>query len=200
MAARGTDTGSYATPAPSGVHVSLALNGSQDTGGAGVDSLKSIENLSGSAFNDTLTERWPITMCSRAVAGADTLNGGGGHDILIGGAGADILSGGGGGDTFVFNFTSESTLVQNPDTIVDFKHGTDTIDLSHIDANRLVDGDQAFAFIGSANFTHHAGELRMGVETDGLHIYGDTGGDGVADFSIILAHHGLILNQSDFLL
>jgi hypothetical protein len=48
------DTASYAT-AGSGVTVSLAIAGPQDTMGAGVDTLIGIERLIGSSGNDTLT-------------------------------------------------------------------------------------------------------------------------------------------------
>jgi Ca2+-binding RTX toxin-like protein len=47
----GTDTASYAHAA-SGVTVSLAVAGAQNTGGAGNDTLTALENLSGSSFND----------------------------------------------------------------------------------------------------------------------------------------------------
>jgi Ca2+-binding RTX toxin-like protein len=50
----GLDTASYATAA-SGVTVSLAIAGTQNTVGAGSDTLTALENLSGSAFNDLLT-------------------------------------------------------------------------------------------------------------------------------------------------
>src|SRR5215813_2820469 len=83
----GIDTASYASAAH-GVSVSLAVAGPQDTGGAGIDTLVSIENLTGSAFGDTLT----------GDAGANALNGGAGDDILIGGAGADAFDGGDGFD------------------------------------------------------------------------------------------------------
>ena len=72
MAATGSDTASYADAA-SGVTVSLALHGSaQDTGGAGTDTLVNIENLTGSAFDDTLT----------GDAGANVLSGLDGDDTL----------------------------------------------------------------------------------------------------------------------
>ncbi len=48
------DTASYAD-ATAGVTVSLAIAAAQNTIGAGVDTLISIENLTGSNFNDTLT-------------------------------------------------------------------------------------------------------------------------------------------------
>ena len=50
----GSDTASYAS-ALTGVTVSLAKSGPQETFGAGVDWLQNIENLTGSSFNDTLT-------------------------------------------------------------------------------------------------------------------------------------------------
>jgi beta-glucanase (GH16 family) len=58
------------------------------------------------------------------LAGADTINGMGGADTIIGGAGADVLTGGGGGDTFVFK------PGDGDDTITDFAHKADALDLS----------------------------------------------------------------------
>ena len=79
----GTDTASYTT-ADSGVAVSLALAGAQNTLGAGIDTLFSIENLQGGSFADRLT----------GDAGANELDGGDGNDRLWGGSGADRLEGG----------------------------------------------------------------------------------------------------------
>ena len=89
----GTDTASYAT-AGSGVTVSLAMAGPQDTVGAGVDTLIGIERLIGSSSNDTLTGD---LLANRIDGGAgdDTIDGGAGNDILIGGlngAAGDTLS------------------------------------------------------------------------------------------------------------
>ena len=55
--------------------VSLAFAGAQETGGAGSDTLISIENLTGSAFNDTLTGDADANVLS-GLAGNDTLDGG----------------------------------------------------------------------------------------------------------------------------
>jgi Ca2+-binding RTX toxin-like protein len=69
--------------------VDLSNTGVQDTG-AGFDTIRNIETLSGSeAGNDTLT----------GDHGANTLNGLGGADTLAGGEGIDILDGGNGADT-----------------------------------------------------------------------------------------------------
>ena len=61
-------------------------------------------------------------------SGQDTLNGGAGNDSLIGGLGNDTLTGGIGLDTFVFDTALNATT--NRDTITDFSHADDTIQLS----------------------------------------------------------------------
>ena len=80
--AAGSDTASYADAAAA-VTVSLALQGTaQNTVGAGTDTLFNFENLTGSAFNDTLTGN----------ANANVLYGLAGNDGLSGdrpGAGND---------------------------------------------------------------------------------------------------------------
>jgi hypothetical protein len=54
-------------------------------------------------------------------------------------------------------------------------------------ADTAVAGNQAFTFIGSGVFTHHAGELRFAVTSPGVTaIAGDVNGDGVSDFHIQL--------------
>ncbi len=77
----GKDTASYAS-ATAGVTVSLATSDPQNTGGAGVDTLSAIENLTGSAFHDVLT----------GSAGANAIDGGGGADTMTGGAGSDTYT------------------------------------------------------------------------------------------------------------
>ncbi len=86
----GNDTASYADAA-AGVNVSLALTTAQNTGGAGVDTLTGIENLTGSAFNDSLASGFGDNKLS-GLAGDDVLAGGDGNDSLDGGAGNDTAS------------------------------------------------------------------------------------------------------------
>jgi Ca2+-binding RTX toxin-like protein len=134
------------------------------------------------------------------AAGNDSLSGGDGDDTLTGGAGSDQLSGGAGSDLFVYSALGESKGA-NIDTITDFQSlQGDRIDLSAIDANSKVAGDQAFAWIGDSGFHKIAGELREAIGTDGnVHVYADTSGDGKVDFELILlgtAH----LVASDFIL
>lgn len=118
--------------------------------------------------------------------GNDHLFGNDGWDTLIGGAGADTLTGGLGGDKFRFDAVSNSTGALF-DTIADFSHAQkDTIVLSAIDANGSASGDKAFAFIGTAGFSHSAGELRYEHANGNTHIQGDTNGDGIADLLIMV--------------
>lgn len=195
----GIDTASYGS-AGSAVTVSLAVSASQRTGGAGSDTLTGIENLIGSGFADTLT----------GSSTANVLTGGAGADRLTGGGGADVLFGGVGDD--VFNYASlldSGPSASASDIIRDFQGagiaGGDLIDLSAIDA--IAGGrDNAFAFIGSAAFSHVSGQLRFDTTTTPgfTLVQGDTNGDGVADFQIMLqwsdANSQIILNAQDFVL
>jgi serralysin len=113
-------------------------------------------------------------------AAANTLKGQGGNDILNGNGGSDILFGGSGSDTFVFDTPSEA----KGDTIGDFVHGVDTINLSGIDANTRSYGNQAFTFIGTQGFHKVAGELKAYLSGGHTHLAGDVNGDGFADFTI----------------
>ncbi|MEA3012623.1 MAG: hypothetical protein QOD42_1168, partial [Sphingomonadales bacterium] len=130
----------------------------------------------------------------------DTLKGGANTDLIFGNLGADTLTGNGGADTFRYDSTADSNSGSR-DHILDFTPGTDKLDLTRIDANTLVAGDQAFTVIGGAAFSHTAGELR-GFQSGGdWFIEGDTNGDGVADFSVQLTLHGTTpLSGSDFFL
>lgn len=135
--------------------------------------------------------------------GDDDLAGDDGIDTLTGGQGDDRLQGGAGADTFRFRAPEESMglLPYEPlqfgefDHVKDFRHAEgDVIDLSGIDANTLVVGDQKFSFIGASGFHGVAGELREtsyvfninGTDDDEYIrlIEGDTNGDGAADLRI----------------
>ena len=124
----------------------------------------------------------------------DIIVGGNGDDKLTGGLGADKLTGNAGKDRFIFTTTAQMGLGTNKDTIADFQRDQDLVDLVAIDANTLLTGNQAFTYIGSANFSK-AGELRF---ASGI-VSGDVNGDKVADFE--LAMTGItVLSSTNFLL
>ena len=125
---------------------------------------------------------------------ANALVGNSAANELNGGLGADVLTGGEGDDHFVFLSTFDSTAT-DPDTIADFEHLEDIMDLSSIDADTGTIGDQAFTFVGSNTFSNAAGELRYSA---GL-VAGDVDGDGVADMEIEIANLA-VLTADDFIL
>jgi len=119
------------------------------------------------------------------LGGADSLSGGAGADTLYGGAGADTLSGGTGADHFDFKALLDSANNAR-DLILDFSHTQgDKIDLSGMDANSQVAGDQAFTLIPDF-YTGHAGELMIANEPEANHytVKGDINGDSLSDFMI----------------
>jgi Ca2+-binding RTX toxin-like protein len=119
--------------------------------------------------------------------GADILKGGAGNDKIHGGLGTDALAGNAGADTFFFK-AGDTTAGRNAaDTIADFHaKQNDLINLHGIDADEGKKGNQDFDFIGTAGFSHHAGELRFEKTASDTYISGDTDGDGKADFTIHL--------------
>ena len=137
----------------------------------------------------------------------DRMVGGSGDDVLVGGAGRDILRGDsigvtGGSDLFDFNAISDSAAGRQRDIIQDFVQGEDLIDLSDIDADTASAADNAFNFIGTANFFNGvASDLRFEVSASGLHtiISGDVNGDRTPDFQVHLLGN-VTLTAADFLL
>jgi Ca2+-binding RTX toxin-like protein len=119
-------------------------------------------------------------------SGADVLLGGDGGDLLSGGWAADLMTGGSGADVFLFS-GFETGLGAAADRITDFTSGEDVIDLSAWDADSATAGNQAFAFVGTAPFSGTAGELRYRFDGTDTWIEGDTNGDAVADFEIVLS-------------
>lgn len=186
----GIDTIDY-SKYTTGVTVALSLVAGADGSGADGDVILNVENIVGSALADTLSGNDQV----------NSITGGAGNDRLTGGKGADTLSGGTGADRFVFAAVSDTGgLGNNGDLIKDFHHlEGDRIDLSALDAKVAIAGDQAFSFIGSAPFSHVAGQLRYGSNLTSTWVQGDTNGDGTTDFAIRMSgQHALV--QGDFVL
>jgi Ca2+-binding RTX toxin-like protein len=101
--------------------------------------------------------------------------------VISGGAGRDKMKGDAGSDTFVFDQATDSA-VNARDRIKSFETGIDHIDLSAMDANTLIAGDQAFAW---ANGPAGPGALWL-IKGN---LYGDLDGDGIADFRIDVGKH-----------
>lgn len=153
--------------------------------------------LTGNDFDQTLIGN----------AGTNVLVAGGGYDRLVGGAGSDWLQGGAGNDTFVFETVADSRAFAMrsdghkimPDVIADYSQGFDRIDLNAIDAIAGTGADDAFTFIGTAAFSHQAGQLRFETTGGQTAIFADVDGDGLADMQIML-QTPVTLTVGDFLL
>jgi hypothetical protein len=161
---------------------------------------ESANHLSGLGGNDTLS----------GLGGNDILDGGTGDDILRGGDGVDTLIGGAGNDRFVAEYGPRISAKQGDlslDVVLDFRSG-DKIDLSFLDANLRVAGDQDFLFKGTdvskdagtlwfKSYTSINGaEKALGYDIDGVDtpgrdktpvtiLFGNSDGDS-PDFAIAL--------------
>lgn len=114
-----------------------------------------VDDIFGDDGNDTLY----------GMDGIDFIDGYVGNDLICGGLGADTLWGDSGADTFVWYSAAEAeydlaNLGCLTDHICDFNHAEgDVMNLSAIDANKPLDGNQAFTFIGSLPFSGNPGEI-----------------------------------------
>ncbi|CEJ13853.1 Bifunctional hemolysin/adenylate cyclase precursor [bacterium YEK0313] len=157
----GSDTAAY-TSSGAAVTVNLATN--VNTGGdAAGDSLIDIENVHGSAFDDTLTGN----------TGNNVLIGNGGNDILDGGAGTDTLSGGAGDDIFIVDSSS--------DVVFDFANeGNDEVRATAASYTLNAQSEiERLTFIGTGNFTG-TGNAGNNIITGGAGVdvlYGLAGND-----------------------
>lgn len=199
----GLDTASYAGAA-AGVRVNLNLNGAQNTGGAGADTLTGIESLLGSSYADTLIGN-PLPNVISGGAGNDYLNGGSGHDVVSGDDGNDLLNGYAGSDTLNggagadrFRFDTALSAFANVDTIIDFSVPEDTIQLSRSTFPALTLGNlpSAAFYIGTtAEDPNH----RIVYDQGSGNIFYDPDGSGAAA-QILFAkvHAGVALTSADF--
>lgn len=164
------------------VDLSLSKNQIKDDGFANVETTKGIESLGGSTLDDTL----------KLGKSNGWVSANAGDDTLIAGTGQQWFSGDDGADTFVFQtLTTLGTSDENQDEIDDFSQSDgDLIDLS---------GIGGLVFTGTTAFTNTAGELRYEQIGGNTIIYGDTDGDGTANFQLKV-NVGVDLVDADFVL
>lgn len=188
----GIDTVSYAA---STAAVRAEIGGTTLGGFAQNDSYSNVENLIGSAFGDALRGNSGANALTGG-AGNDTLLGQGGADTIAGGLGRDVMRGGTEADVFLFKTVAEIGKGTATDRIADFVSSVDDIDLSALDANTKLAGNQSFGF-GNGTATKNAVWFKT-VGTD-VTVSGDVNGDRIADFQIVLKG-AISLVVTDFLL
>lgn len=153
------------------------------TGTIGDDSLTGTHGkdaMFGDAGNDTLIGGNGKDVLDGGT-GDDSLVGGNGKDVLISDGGNDTLTGGRGSDHFEFTSADGSTV-----HITDYAAGSDTIDMSAIDADPNTDGHQDFTFVNA--FTDQAGQATLSYDaaTNQSTASFDVNGDAVADLAIVV--------------
>ncbi len=168
-------------------------------GGIDADTLRGGENddqLFANKGNDIVYGGFGLDTL-RGGADDDTLDGGPDADLLMGDRGLDNLMGGEGADRFIFTFVTDSGAGIARDVIGDFlREAGDKIDLSAIDAQASAGTDNdAFTYIGSADFGGVAGQLRYAGDL----VQADVNGDRVADFEVQIAG-APALQSDDFVL
>jgi Ca2+-binding RTX toxin-like protein len=118
------DTADYTTAAAA-VTINLGIGTAT---GEGTDTLVSVENAIGSAFDDVITGS-SVANVLTGGAGNDTVNGGSGNDTLTGGTGIDALSGNDGHDTLKWDSADSFVGGNGFDTLDANLSSSDTIDL-----------------------------------------------------------------------
>ncbi len=124
--------------------------------------------------------------------GSDNLSGGTGNDLLEGGSGNNVLSGGTGSDVFKIGqdsvrLSGSSALALQTDQIIDFSQTSgDRIDLTAIDANSTLAGDQAFTFVTAFGFQAGEATLIYDAAVNQTILRLDIDGDGKADYQLRL--------------
>jgi Ca2+-binding RTX toxin-like protein len=122
----------------------MDLGYAPNDGEGGTDSFVSIENLTGSAFNDVMVGNGAANTLIGGL-GLDVLMGGGGDDVLMGGQiAANQLHGGLGNDWFVLDA---------PDTVIEYAgEGVDTVE-SRVSTYTLAANVENLIYTGPASFS-----------------------------------------------
>ncbi len=95
---------------------------------------------------------------------ADTFRGDAADNEFQGGLGKDTATGGGGRDLHAFHSVQDSPAGTNRDIMKDFAPGQDVLDVSSLDADSTLPGQQSFRWVGKAVLT---GAAQLGYHVAG---------------------------------
>ncbi|MFZ1426586.1 MAG: M10 family metallopeptidase C-terminal domain-containing protein [Geminicoccaceae bacterium] len=160
----GVDLVTYAGNAP--VAVDLSSKPATAKRGSETDTLAGIEGVLGSSA-------------------ADRFKGDAANNEFQGKQGKDTATGGGGRDTYFIKVVADSPAGAGRDVITDFTPGQDVIDLSNIDADAALPGQQLFRWVGKANLTG-AAQLGYYVSGGNTIVRASTDADAAAEVEIQL--------------
>ena len=168
-----------------GVNINL-INGTGLDNWGNTDTLVNIQNVEGSAYDDSIA----------GDSSNNTLSGNEGNDTLYSGLGNDYLTGGLGQDIFVFN--TEGDASTNTDVIIDFVSAWDSFQFSKAVFTQLgAIGSLTEAEFNAGNFSsgQDASDRIIYNSTFGA-LYYDADGSGNAE-AVQVAIVGTSLNYSD---
>jgi Ca2+-binding RTX toxin-like protein len=174
----GNNTASYDSSSAA-VHVDLSGATANTGGDAAGDVLYNIENVVGSAYNDTLIGDANANMLSGG-AGQNSLFGGGGNDTLIAGDYGDVLVSGTGNSVLNGGAGNDSITAGPGDNELLGNAGNDTL-VSSTGASDLYGGDGNDLLIGGGADTLYggAGDDTLEAGSTGAFLSGDDGNDSV---------------------
>ncbi|WP_371259555.1 beta strand repeat-containing protein [Bradyrhizobium sp. URHD0069] len=131
----------FFTNATAGVTADLATGNAGGDASVGHDTFTGVNSVLGSNFSDT-------------ISGSNA------NEIFNGGSGGDILTGGAGSDNFVFRFSSGN------DTVTDFTHNQDTIDIHDYATFTQNDSASFAAWIASAAVEEQGANTLIHLDTN----------------------------------
>jgi Ca2+-binding RTX toxin-like protein len=188
----------WADYADSSASVSVDLLAGTAVGGAGSDSLNSIDNISGSNFNDVIVGSG-VSNQLFGGQGNDTILGGAGSDFMSGGPGDDALDGGADGGTAAYSDATAGVTVSLVSGVATGGSGTDTLTsigsvYGSVHADTIAGDTSANLLAGdggddSLSGAMGADTLRGGGGNDSLN-----GGDGVDTASFVSATTGVTVD------
>ena len=202
--ASGIDTLNFAATTTKTINLNLGSTAAQTVTAGNLTltlaSATAFENVIGGSLNDNIIGN---TLANSLTGGAgnDSLSGGDGNDTLIGGSGTDTMTDGAGNDIYRFLSVSDSQVGAARDILTDFSPGFDKIDLSAIDANTTIAGDQAFTFVGTGAIGI-GGQVNYFISGSSLIVQAEIEGDGnlTVDMQIQLNGGLSAIAATDFIL
>ena len=206
--ASGIDTLNFAATTTKTINLNLGSAAAQNVTAGNLTltlaSATAFENVIGGSLNDTIVGN-SLANSLTGGAGNDSLSGGDGNDTLTGGSGTDTMTDGVGDDIYQFLSVSDSGVGAARDVLTDFSPGFDKIDLSAIDANTTIAGDQAFTFIGTAPFgtpPHGVGQVNYFISGSNLIVQAEIEGDGNLNVDMQIQLNGGLaaIAATDFIL
>ncbi len=155
----GTDQVKY-TKATTGVTVDL---GAKTATGEGNDTLRSIENVVGSNFDDSISGTGAANLIKGldgndlldGLHGGDTLFGGAGNDELLGGSGDDVLKGEGDDDYFSPGPGSDNVIGGNGSDTVSFEDSPRGVTVNLATSSAKGFGKDTLKSVKHVNGTRH---------------------------------------------